>query len=148
MKSEQMALKDSREDPVPNNIVFSAYNDVADVYGGSYLSFANYWTSSEHFDLGRGEFIAPVTGNYQFMFTSHFHADAETFIQPQINGGKLTEFRAANDHDMTVFSTSWVVSLIEGDAMRIILDPDTFKLDLHGSLHILACCCNFLRNKI
>merc|ERR1711860_330591 len=62
MKSEQMALKDSREDPVPNNIVFSAYNDVADVYGGSYLSFANYWTSSEHFDLGRGEFILLLQG--------------------------------------------------------------------------------------
>merc|ERR1711860_58831 len=101
------------EDPVPALIVFSAYAAPAnDLYlDNTYVNFDSFWVASEHFNLERGEFTAPVTSTYQFNFMSHGRGGNGVEVEVRKNGGKLLHFRSVDMDYTSLMSPSWTVNL-------------------------------------
>merc|ERR1711860_11150 len=111
------------EDPIPALIVFSAYAAPAnDLYlDNTYVNFDSFWVASEHFNLERGEFTAPVTGTYQFNFMSHGRGGNGVEVEVRKNGGKLLHFRSVDMDYTSLMSPSWTVNLGVGDQIRLYI---------------------------
>jgi len=121
IKNTLSEFSHSREDPAPQLVTFSALlNPGSEVVinSGEYIRCETWLVQSDYFDLARGEFRAPVTGVYQFLFVGHSHKGSDTYFQVHRNGGSVYSARKVNDKTTSI-TIPLQLSLNIDDTVRI-----------------------------